>query len=77
MSGAGQADIVAGGRIMERKYLFVMENGNFFLSNSFDVDDKKACNDGLLAVIDITGSDPAEYYDDKWNKIKLAGGLEW
>ena len=49
------------------KYLYITEDGEFYQGNEPTDDDKRACDDGYLSVIDTENM--TDYYRGKWEKI--------
>jgi hypothetical protein len=55
-------------------YLMILESGAKWKSAYFSEEDKKAADDGVLEVIDISRPEnPMEYYDDGWHEIDVFG----
>ncbi len=55
-------------------YLMILESGAKWKSEYFSEEDKKAADDGVLEVIDISRPEnPMEYYDDGWHEIDVFG----
>ena len=49
------------------KYLYVTEDGEIFQGNEPTADDKRACDDGYLSVIDTKNM--TDYFRGKWTSI--------
>ena len=54
------------------KYIMIMEDGTIFKSDTITRDDKDACDNGILDVIDTDTMQ--QYYEDIWVDITVWGG---
>ena len=54
---------------MDRKYLFIFEDGSMAVAKSISNADRNACDDGIVMLLDVTGSDPVKYCGGIWEEI--------
>lgn len=53
------------------KYIVIMEDGGVYKTNVITDDDKNACDDGILSVIDTDAM--KTYYETEWHDLELWG----
>ena len=52
-------------------YIFIMEDGDISKGKTVSQDDKNACDDGTLSVIDIENL--TQYYQGEWHTLENWG----
>lgn len=50
-------------------YLYIFEDCTVKYSTTFEDDDRQACDDRMLDVIDLHTENPKQYYDGEWHNI--------
>ena len=53
-------------------YIYIFEDGEVKKGDTFGHGDMDSCDDGILDVIDISGDQPMQYYDNEWHDIPSA-----
>jgi hypothetical protein len=54
-------------------FIFITEDGEMFINDTVQEEDKLSSDAGILDIIDTAGDEPTQYNDGEWHQLQTWG----